>query len=153
MPGPKYPIAEARARCYDKRQVIAALYADYFRNLKHVGGSYDHNVLEEKEDGANMVSQNHLQEARRIRMDQAAYNLLSMDRTAEQERDAAISRAEAIDQEIEWVRKKLYDAQSKTEQSHAGMCHYNNAEILQKIEQQYKELQRQEHDLAELFPG
>ena len=151
MPDQEYPIAEARARCCDKRQVIAALYANYFRNLKHVGGSYDHNVLEEKADDANIRSQNHVQEALRIRTNQAAYNLLSMGRTAEQERDVAVSRAEAIDQEIEWVRKKLYDAQSKMEQSCAGTYHADNVEVLQEIERQYKKLQRREHDLAELF--
>ena len=127
------------------------LYANYFRNLKHVGESYDHNVLEEKADDVKMRSQNHLQEARRIRMNQAAYNLLSMDRTAEQERDAAISRADAIDQDIEWVREKLYDAQSKMERSFAGTYHADNVEILKEIERQYKKLQHRERVLAELF--
>ena len=128
-----------------------SLYEDYFRNLQRVGEPYDHDVLEVKADNANMASQNHLQEARRIRTNQAAYNLLSMHQTAERERDAAMSRAEAIDQQIDCVREKLYDAQGKVEQSFAGVYHAENVEILQGIERQYKKLQCRERELAGLF--
>lgn len=153
MQDQQHPIAEARARCFDTRQAIMALYANYFRNLKQVGESYDHDELEAKADNANMDSQNHLQEALRIRTNPVLYNRPMGDRNAEQERDAALSRIEEIDQQIDWVREKLYDAESKMDQSLAGTYHADNIEILKEIERQYKKLQRREQALAELFSG
>ena len=100
-----------------------------------------------------MASQNHLQEALRIRTDPVLYNRPMGDRSAEQERDAALSSIEKIDQQIDWVREKLYDAQSKVGRSFAGTYHADNVEILEEIERQYKKLQRRERALAELFSG